>query len=234
MVLDPGTQSDGRMSGLQPAVDVRLVLFSLGQGELWVALAHSDEGWELPSVSLNIGESLDGAAMRALRDRLGAELRYIEQLYSLAIENGDAPAVLIAYLGIAEGRESDLPNSRAAWISVAKLPHVSAIDAKIIEYAIVRLRAKLGYTTVAFHLLPKTFSLSELQQVYEIVLGRALDKRNFRRRIQSAEILESTAETRREGSHRPAQLYQFRAVHDADAYLTPVWASGPDGESTQS
>jgi 8-oxo-dGTP diphosphatase len=110
------------------------------------------------------------------------------------------------------------------------MPEISQTDARIVDYALVRLRAKLGYTTIAFHLLPESFSLSELQQVYEIVLGRELDKRNFRRRIQSAEILDATRETRREGSHRPARLYRFRAAHDADTYLTPVWATAPDGE----
>jgi 8-oxo-dGTP diphosphatase len=137
---------------------------------------------------------------------------------------------VIAYLGIADAEASSPGTEGATWQPALHLPQISALDARIVDYALVRLRAKLGYTTIAFHLLPITFSLSELQQVYEIVLGRVLDKRNFRRRIQSAEILEPTRETRREGSHRPARLYRFRAAHDADTYLTPVWATAPDGE----
>jgi 8-oxo-dGTP diphosphatase len=209
---------------------VRLVLFAIHQGELWVAVAQAHGTWELPSASLHPEESLDAAALRALREHLGAEHRYIEQLYSLAVEDAAVPSVVIAYLGIAEAGAAKLGVAGAAWQRALAMPEISQTDAMIVDYALVRLRAKLGYTTIAFHLLPVSFSLSELQQVYEIVLGRELDKRNFRRRIQSAEILDATRETRREGSHRPARLYRFRAAHDADTYLTPVWAPTPDGE----
>jgi 8-oxo-dGTP diphosphatase len=230
MVLESPSQPASTPDKLHSAIDVRLVLFSIQHGELWVALAQSGAGWELPSVSLRPAESLDAAALRALREQLRTDHRYIEQLYSLAMEDAAYPSVLIAYLGIAEASPSGLGVDRAAWQRALDLPTVTEIDARIIEYALVRLRAKLGYTTIAFHLLPSTFSLSELQQVYEIVLGHALDKRNFRRRIQSSEILEATRETRREGSHRPARLYRFRAAHDADSYLTPAWADSPVGE----
>jgi 8-oxo-dGTP diphosphatase len=107
---------------------------------------------------------------------------------------------------------------------------MSQIDRNIVDYALLRLRAKLGYTTIAFHMLPAEFSLSELQAVYESVLGRALDKRNFRRRINAAGFLEPTGATRREGSHRPARLFRFRAAHDAETYLTPMWVVEPQGE----
>lgn len=230
MVLETPAQPVSVQTEHHSVIDVRIVLFSIQQGELWVALARATGNWELPTVSLNTAESLDGAALRALQENLGAEHRYIEQLYSLAIEDALDPSVLIAYLGIAEAGASRLGATGAAWKPALSLPEVPAIDARIVDYALVRLRAKLGYTTIAFHLLPMTFSLSELQQVYEIVLGRVLDKRNFRRRIQSAEILDATRETRREGSHRPPRLYRFRSAHDADTYLTPVWAAAPDGE----
>ena len=230
MVLESPSQPADHRTEPHSAIDVRIVLFSIQQGELWVAMAREHGKWVLPSVSLLPAESLDSAALRALQERLGAAHRYIEQLYSLSIEDAAEPSVLIAYLGIAEAGTSSLGAAGAAWRQALLLPEAPAIDARIVEYALVRLRAKLGYTTIAFHLLPLTFSLSELQQVYEIVLGRVLDKRNFRRRIQSAEILDATRETRREGSHRPPRLYQFRSAHDADTYLTPVWAAAPDGE----
>lgn len=230
MVLESPAQPVGLKTEHHSVIDVRIVLFSIQQGELWVALARANGNWELPTVSLNAAESLDAAALRALQENVGAEHRYIEQLYSLAIEDALDPSVLIAYLGIAEAGASRLGAAEAAWMPALSLPEVPAIDARIVDYALVRLRAKLGYTTIAFHLLPMTFSLSELQQVYEIVLGRVLDKRNFRRRIQSAEILDATRETRREGSHRPPRLYRFRSAHDVDTYLTPVWAAAPDGE----
>lgn len=230
MVLESASQSASNTSEHPSVIDVRIVLFSIQEGELRVALAQSHGKWELPTVSLNPAESLDNAALRALQSSLGAEHRYIEQLYSLALDEAAEPSVLITYLGIAEAASSQLGAPGAAWKPALSLTDVSPLDARIVDYALVRLRAKLGYTTIAFHLLPMTFSLSELQQAYEIVLGRVLDKRNFRRRIQSADILDATRETRREGSHRPPRLYRFRSAHDADTYLTPVWAAVPDGE----
>jgi 8-oxo-dGTP diphosphatase len=230
MVVESPSQPASTVAEPLSVIDVRMVLFSIQQGELWVALVHANDFWELPSVTLKPSESLDAAALRALQEGLGAEYRYIEQLYSLAIDNAPEPSVLVAYLGIAEAVDPRLSAPGATWQRAISLPVLPDMDARIIEYALVRLRAKLGYTTIAFHLLPMTFTLSELQQVYEIVLGRELDKRNFRRRIQSADILEATKETRREGSHRPARLYRFRSAHDADTYLTPVWATAPDGE----
>jgi 8-oxo-dGTP diphosphatase len=98
----------------------------------------------------------------------------------------------------------------------------------IVDYALVRLRAKLGYTAIAFHLLPPSFTLSEVQTVYEAVLGREVDKRNFRRRIHAAGLLEGTGESRREGSHRPARLYRLRTIDHAETYLTPTWAAQPE------
>lgn len=230
MVLESASQSASNTTERPSVIDVRIVLFSIQEGELRVALAQANGKWALPNVSLNHAESLDTAALRALQFSLGAEHRYIEQLYSLALDEAAEPSVLVSYLGIAEAESSHLGAQGAAWKHAMTLAGVSSLDARIVDYALVRLRAKLGYTTIAFHLLPMTFSLSELQQVYEIVLGRVLDKRNFRRRIQSADILDATRETRREGSHRPPRLYRFRSAHDADTYLTPVWAAEPDGE----
>ena len=101
---------------------------------------------------------------------------------------------------------------------------MSAPDRMVIDYALVRLRAKLGYTTVAFHLLPPTFTLTELQGAYETILGHPLDKRNFRRRVIAAGILARTDAQRRMGSHRPAALYRFQSLDDRETYLTPPWA----------
>ena len=117
----------------------------------------------------------------------------------------------VTYLALALASAGGPPLNSAAWFNAAKVPAVNQVDRMIVDYALFRLRAKLGYTTIAFHLLPPSFSLSELQTVYEAVLDREVDKRNFRRRIHAAGVLEGTGETRREGSHRPARLYRFRA-----------------------
>jgi 8-oxo-dGTP diphosphatase len=91
------------------------------------------------------------------------------------------------------------------------LPEQLAFDhAEILDYALTRLRYKLEYTSVGFQLLPDEFTLSELQHAYEIILGEGLDKRNFRRKILSSGILETTGRKKKEGEGRPAMLYRYR------------------------
>jgi 8-oxo-dGTP diphosphatase len=157
---------------------------------------------------------------------------YLEQLYSLSQETNGEWIVSVTYLGLAIGGGSGLPKTAAAWFAARTISNMDVVDKNIVDYALLRLRAKLGYTTIAFQLLPASFSFRELQQVYEAVLDRELDKRNFRRRIHAAGILEATGDTRREGSHRPAGLYRFRAAHDAETYLTPAWSTIAEEETT--
>jgi 8-oxo-dGTP diphosphatase len=98
----------------------------------------------------------------------------------------------------------------ARWWSVYDLPSLAFDHAAILAYALQRLRYKLEYTAVGFELLPEVFTLSELQTAYEIILGEQLDKRNFRRKILSADVIEETGDYRT-GEGRPAKLYRFRA-----------------------
>ena len=105
-----------------------------------------------------------------------------------------------------------MPRAGAAepgWHSLAQLPSLSPIHVRILETARARLRERLGHTNLAARLLPPEFSLSELQQVYEAVQGRELDKRNFRKWVLGSELVEATARHRRDGAHRPARLYRF-------------------------
>ena len=216
-----------------PTVDVRVVLFTLSDGQLWVALEERDRRQFLPQGNPSPAESLDTTATRILVDQLGVPQSYLEQLYSLSQATNGNWIVSVAYLGLAVGDAVNLPQTAAAWFPVRTISNMDLVDKNIVEYALLRLRAKLGYTTIAFHLLPPSFSLSELQQVYEAVLDRELDKRNFRRRIHAAGILEATGDTRRDGSHRPAHLYRFRAAHDAETYLTPAWSTTSERETTE-
>ena len=91
---------------------------------------------------------------------------------------------------------------------MSKLPALAFDHRKILDYALERLRNKLEYTTVGFQLLSAKFSLTELQGVYEAILGKKLDKRNFRRKIELLKILKPISEYRR-GGQRPARLYRF-------------------------
>lgn len=223
-------RAESLASAKVPRVDVRVVLFSVSRGRLWVALNQSRAVPGLPRVRLEPGVSLDMAATRILGAHLAVAERYIEQLYSMAHGEGADWTVAVSYLGLAAADDAGPPAIAGVWWDAVNLPEMDEKDRMIVDYALLRLRAKLGYTTIAFHLLPLCFSLSDLQQVYEAVLDRGLDKRNFRRRVHAEGFLEATGATRREGSHRPARLYRFRAAHAAETYLTPPWAeSGEPG-----
>ena len=226
--MDPANTEQSRSAGCTPEVDVRVVLFTVSDGRLRLALRRNGDRDALPRGIPLPEESLDLAATRVLTEQMGVEERYLEQLYSLSESRWDRWTVSVTYLGLAHAENNGAPRTTGAWFDVAQVPPMDSVDSKIVEYAVVRLRAKLGYTTIAFHLLPPSFSLSELQQVYEAVLYRPIDKRNFRRRINAEGILEATGATRREGSHRPARLYRFRAAHDAETFLTPAWATRTD------
>ena len=209
-----------------PSLDVRVVLFTVADGALRIALHDGPRGARLPTGTPTPAEALDATARRTVRGEIGLEERYLEQLYTLSLAEPPAWTVTVAYLGLVGTGQPRAPHLGGRWHGVDDLPSLSPADRMVVDYALLRLRAKLGYTTIAFHLLPPTFTLSELQGAYETILGRPLDKRNFRRRVIASAILAPTDALRREGSHRPARLYRFRATHDRETYLTPPWAEG--------
>jgi 8-oxo-dGTP diphosphatase len=207
-----------------PEVDLRLVLFTVAGGDLWTALRADGSTLRLPGGTPTPERPLDADARRFARDTTGSREQYLEQLYTLSVAEEAAWTVIVGYLGLI-GSATDGPSPIAGeWHRVGELPALARADRMMIDYALLRLRAKLGYTSIAFHLLPPTFSMGELQGVYEAVLGRQLDKRNFRRRVIAAGFLEPTGDERRDGSHRPARLYRFPATVDPDTSLTPPWA----------
>ncbi len=215
-----------------PRVDVRVVLFTVNAGRLLVALPEQATSRAIPRGSLIRTENLDAAGTRILMERIGLAERYLEQLYSISHSSKGHWTVTVAYLALVLAAEVGPPLNSVTWSDIENLPEIEPVDRKFVDYALLRVRAKLGYTTIAFHLLPASFSLSDLQIVYEAVLDHEVDKRNFRRRIHAAGVLEGTGHTRREGSHRPARLYRFRAGHDAETYLTPGWAFGTEQGAT--
>jgi 8-oxo-dGTP diphosphatase len=140
----------------------------------------------------------------------------MEQLYTFGDPHRDprTRVITVAYFalvpyGSIQHRAGD-DAAETAWFSVLKLPELAFDHTEILDYALTRLRYKLEYTSVGFELLPDVFTLSELQRAYEIILGESLDKRNFRRKILSAEILEETGKKKKDGEGRPAKLYQYK------------------------
>lgn len=206
-----------------PAVDVRVVFFALVDGRLVVALRTGDDEPCLPRGWPSSDESLDAAARRIARDQIGLSDRYLEQLYTFSDGDEVDWTVVITYVGLVGSDASDGSRPGAEWVRVEPNVVCSETDSRIIDYARTRLRAKLGYTTIALYLLPPAFTFRDLQATYETVLDQPLDKRNFRRRLLATGMLERTDEVSREGSHRPAALYRFRPTDDHERYLTPAW-----------
>jgi 8-oxo-dGTP diphosphatase len=209
-----------------PAVDVRVVLFTVIDGALLIALEVDGGDWRLPRGVPAPDEPLDVAARRIIRQTTDLREQYLEQLYTFSIGEPPHWRVVVGYIALICGGQRPLAVVGADWHDSAASPSLADADRMVVEYALVRLRAKIGYTNIAFHLLPETFSLTELQGAYETILGRRLDKRNFRRRVIASGILAATNAKRRDGSHRPAALYRFRAEHDPATYLTPPRTDG--------
>ena len=203
-------------------VTVDIVIFTIQSDELKVLLIKRGippfKGqFALPGGFVHEDESLDKAAMRELREETGVSDVYLEQLYSFGDPGRDPREriVTVAYYALVSADRSQLAagtdTTEAAWWRLSKLPALAFDHRKIVDYALERLRNKLEYTTVGFQLLPEKFSLTELQGVYEAILDKRLDKRNFRRKIELLKILKPTSEYRR-GGQRPARLYRFAAA----------------------
>ena len=210
-----------------PRLRISAVPFRLGRSGLEVAVLCGDAcGPRLPTGSPERDEWLDMAARRIVRDRVGADEQYLEQLYTFGHATDRDRTVTVSYLALfrEDSRRRPSPPD-ISWVMANDVPLPVDVDRQVLQYALIRLRAKLGYTNIAFHLLPTTFTFSELQLAYEAVLDHPVDKRNFRRRMMASGILEEMAEKRRVGSHRPAALYRFASRDDHAAYLTPPWAA---------
>ena len=198
-------------------VAVLVVILTVSEEELRILLIHrSGEpylgSWALPGGLLLPPESLADAAARKLFEETGVSDVFLEQLFTFDDLDGEAGSVAVAYFALVDSRRVRLreePAWEPRWHSVSQLPGLAFDNAKVVDYAIARLRAKLQYTNVAYSLMPQSFPLSDLQAVYESIFGRSLDKRNFRRRMLSQGIIRPTGRTVSRGAHRPAELYEF-------------------------
>lgn len=206
---------------------ISAVPFRLSDSGLQVAVRmEKTRGHYLLQGCPELDEWLDSAARRVVREWIGVEEQYLEQLYTFNHATGRDRTMIVSYLALFRAGSSLVQiKPDVSWTMAHEVHLPSKVDRRVLDYALMRLRAKLGYTNIAFHLLSETFTLSQLQQAYEWVLDHPVDKRNFRRRMMASGILDQTNEKRRDGSHRPAALYRFASRDDHAAYLTPSWAA---------
>ena len=202
------------------ALTVDCVIFGLDEHELKVMLIQRGlppfEGkWALPGGFVRLDETLDEAARRELEEETGLRRIFLEQLYTFSQVDRDPRerVVSVAYYALVNLRDHQVRAATdardAAWFGVHDVPSLAFDHAEILRLALERLRGKLRYQPVGFELLPRKFTLSELQRLYELVLERTLDKRNFRKRVLAMDLLEETDEVQQDVAHRAARLYRF-------------------------
>jgi 8-oxo-dGTP diphosphatase len=207
----------------RPAVTVDVVLLTVRERRLEALLVKRDHAphagmWAIPGGFVAPRESLEDAALRILEGMTGARDAYLEQVYTFGAPDRDPRMRVITVVYYALIRPDQLRlrthatpvESRLFWAYQA--PPLAFDHEHILRYTLQRLRGKLEYTTVGFQLLGKEFTMSELQEVYEAILNRPLDKRNFRKKLLLTRIVEPTQHTRMVGQHRPALLYRFNPL----------------------
>jgi ADP-ribose pyrophosphatase YjhB (NUDIX family) len=213
-------------------VGVDNVIFSIDtvNNRLLVLLHQRQESpflnhWSLPGTLVRQGESLERAAYRILAEKIQASNLYLEQLYSFggpqrdpreAPENFGVRYLSVSYYALVRFEEAELINpqdNRIAWYGIDKIPKLAFDHNTILEYGCQRLKNKVEYSPVAFEVLPDLFTLNDLYQFYQTILGKDFsDYSNFRNRLLKLGFLNDTGIKAPKSAGRPASLYQFNAL----------------------
>ncbi len=202
---------------LSEDVAVILVIIGIVDGKPHVLLVHRSAAPQegklaLPGGKWNRAESLESSALQKLVQETGIENLYLEQLFTTTGLDHNAPSIAVAYFALADSNSVQLRNEeewRPGWFAVESLPDLAFDNNLVIGQAMTRIGAKLQYSNIAYSLLPNEFSLRQLQDVYEAIGAQPIDRRNFRKKMLASGLIEPTGKTRRDGAHRPAQLYRF-------------------------
>jgi 8-oxo-dGTP diphosphatase len=192
---------------------IDVVLVTAMGNELAILLTRGSaerERWALPWRAPQTGETLEGAAVRVAEDALGERPIWTEQTgaFGDAKRHPSDSEISVAFVGLVP-HETASPSTGYTWFPMRDLPPLSPRQRAIVEAATRTIQSRLDQAPIAFRLLPSTFTLSELQQVYELLLGKRLHKASFRRALQAAWLVEPIDEWRSEGRGRPAQLFRY-------------------------
>jgi 8-oxo-dGTP diphosphatase len=209
----------------RPALTVDCIIFGLDKESLKVLLIErADEPykhhWALPGGFVEMDESIERAAQRELEEETGLKDMFMEQLYTFGTPNRDprGRVISVAYFALVKMESCKIMAGSDArkveWQSINSLPPLAFDHAEIFAKAFERLKNKVRYQPIGFELLPEKFTLGELQTMYEAILNQTLDKRNFRKKILSTNLLKDVQERQKGVPHRAAKLFQF----DKEAY----------------
>ncbi|MEP7384079.1 MAG: NUDIX domain-containing protein [Gemmatimonadota bacterium] len=205
-----------RATSRRPPHSIDVILFT-PRGTHLAALCvraadpQAREPWQLPTDWVAGDETLDATARRVARSAAGVDPTWLEQVGAFAdgLRHPTDAVLSVAFVAVVPASVLELATTDAAWFSVGEPPSLPPRQRSMLDAALEALRTRMDYAPIAFKLLPPMFTLSELQQMYEILLGRRLHKASFRRALQGAVLVEPTEEWRSEGRGRPAQFYRF-------------------------
>lgn len=203
-----------------PAIAVDVAAFTVEDGVLKVLLLkpkdkEAEKRWVLPGAFVGLSETLDEAAGRALDTKANININYLEQLYTFGKVTRDTRGRVVscAFVALVDAKKFQLKTSEnyvdIMWIPVRALPPTGYDHTEIIALAIKRIRNKIQYSNIACHLLPTLFTLTNLQNVYEAILDRKIDKRNFRRKALTLGVIKPIEGRASIAANRPAQLFRF-------------------------
>lgn len=200
------------------ATDV--AIFTVANNQLKVLLIKMKKkpftgAWALPGGLIEPDESVDDAAQRVLREKTGVQNVYLEQLATFGKVDRDpfGRVVAVAYFALVPSEQLELHTTEeyedVTWFPVGNLPELAYDHQEMLAVALQQLKSRLQYSNIAFSLLPREFTLTDLQQLYEVIFGQAIDKRNFRKNVLQINLLKSTGKKQESAAHRPAELYRF-------------------------
>ena len=206
------------MQSIKLTVDA--VVFGYEEGKISVLLIRRKYDpykgqWAIPGGFVKNNESLEDSVERELYEETGIKINYLEQLYSFGKLDRDprGRVVSIAYFGLVRPNTFKIIAStdaeEVAWFSIDELPKLAFDHEEILKIAIERLQGKITYEPIGFELLDKKFPFSDLEKLYTTLLGRDIDRRNFRKKIIGLNVLDELDEKVSKGSGRPANLFQF-------------------------
>ena len=198
-------------------ITVDTVILTIKNGNLKVLLVKRDNEpfkgkWAIPGGYVRMSEDLDAAAMRVLKEKTNVDNIYLEQLYTFGdpLRHPVSRVITCAYFALIRAEDVNVVTTdNVSWHDVNDLPTLAFDHKEIIQYSLKRTRERLEMCPVAYQLLNEKFTLTEMQKAYELIMGKTLDKRNFRKKVIQTEGLRELEEFSKSTSKRPARLYTF-------------------------